>query len=257
MIGTAFPLSAFSDNYIWVLHDDDKHRVSVIDPGDANVVERFLEQEELELTSILVTHHHADHVGGIRQLVQAHPVPVYGPAKERIPELTYPLSEGDKVHLEAQGLELEVLEIPGHTAGHIAYAGEQMLFCGDTLFYGGCGRLFEGTPEQMYASLCRLAELDNKTEVYCAHEYTQKNLRFAAIVEPENTAVRERYTETRNRRANSEIALPSTIAIELETNPFLRTDLATVKRLAEDHVGHKLTSAVEVFAAVRAWKDRF
>lgn len=252
-----FPLRAFRDNYIWLLYDQNKRYVCVIDPGDAAPVLRFLEQEKLELTAILATHHHADHVGGISKLVQEHPVPVYGPAKESIPELTHPLHEGDKVSLEAQDLEFEVLDIPGHTAGHIAYVGQQMLFCGDTLFAGGCGRIFEGTPEQMYASLCKLSDLDNKTRVYCAHEYTQDNLRFAVTVEPDNTAVWDRYTHIRTMRANDEITLPSTIGIELETNPFLRPDIATVKRLAERHTGRTLTSMVEVFAAVRAWKDSF
>ena len=255
MIDPAFPLRAFRDNYIWVLHDPQKRRVCVIDPGDADPVLRFLQQEDLELTAILATHHHADHVGGIARLVREHPVPVYGPAKEQIPELTHPLSEGDKVRLEAQGLELEVLEVPGHTAGHIAYVGHGMLFCGDTLFAAGCGRIFEGTTEQMYDSLCRLADFDNKTRVYCAHEYTEKNLRFATTVEPDNMAVWERYTQIRTMRGNDEITIPSTIGIELETNPFLRPDIATVKRLAEQHSGRQLNSRLETFAAVRAWKD--
>lgn len=257
MTDPAFPLRAFRDNYIWALHDAQKRRVCVIDPGDAEPVLRFLKDEDLELTAILATHHHADHVGGITRLVREHSVPVYGPAKESIPELTHPLREGDKVPLEAQGLELEVLEVPGHTAGHIAYTGHGMLFCGDTLFAAGCGRIFEGTAEQMYASLCKLAELDNQTRVYCAHEYTEKNLRFATTVEPDNMAVWERYTHIRTMRGNDEITLPSTIGIELETNPFLRPDIATVKRLAEQHTGRQLTSRLETFAAVRAWKDTF
>ncbi|MDN5849350.1 MAG: hydroxyacylglutathione hydrolase [Nitrococcus sp.] len=257
IVDPVFPLRAFTDNYIWLLHDAQKRRACVVDPGDADPVLRFLEQEQLELTGILATHHHADHVGGIARLVKEQPVPVYGPAKEPIPELTHPLGEGDTVRLEALDLEFEVWEIPGHTAGHIAYIGQQMLFCGDTLFSAGCGRLFEGTPAQMYASLCRLTDLNNKTRVYCAHEYTENNLRFAVTIEPDNTAVRERYTEIRTMRANDLITLPSTIGIEVETNPFLRTDIATVKRLAERHAGHELTSAVETFAAVRAWKDTF
>lgn len=257
MVDPVFPLRAFRDNYIWVLHDVQKRRVCVVDPGDADPVLRFLDREQLELTGILATHHHADHVGGITRLVKEYPVPVYGPAKERIPELTHPLSEGAHVRLEAQNLEFEVWEVPGHTAGHIAYVGQHMLFCGDTLFAAGCGRIFEGTAEQMYTSLCRLTELDNRTRVYCAHEYTKDNLRFAVTVEPDSTSVKERYTHIRTMRANDEITLPSTIGIELETNPFLRTDIATVKRLAERHVGHELTSAVETFAAVRAWKDIF
>lgn len=257
MIDPAFPLRALRDNYIWVLHDTQKQRVCVVDPGDADPVRRFLKQEKLELTAILATHHHADHVGGITQLLKEHPVPVYGPAKERIPGLTHPLGEGDKVCLEAQNLEFEVWEVPGHTAGHIAYVGQQMLFCGDTLFAAGCGRLFEGTVEQMYASLCRFAELDNRTRVYCAHEYTQDNLRFAVMVEPDSTSLKERYTHVRTMRGNDEITLPSTIGIELETNPFLRTDIATVRRLAGRHIGHELTSDVETFATLRAWKDSF
>lgn len=257
MIDPAFPLRAFRDNYIWALHDAQKRRVCVIDPGDADPVLRFLEEEDLELTAILATHHHADHVGGISRLLKEHSVPVYGPAKERIPELTHPLSEGDKVSLEAQELELEVLDVPGHTAGHIAYAGHGMLFSGDTMFAAGCGRIFEGTAEQMYASLCKLAEFDSKTRLYCAHEYTEKNLRFATTVESDNMAVWERYTHVRTMRGNGEVTLPSTIGIELETNPFLRPDIVTVKRSAEQHSRRQLSSRLETFAAVRAWKDTF
>ena len=248
------PIPAFEDNYLWLLHGDGNEAV-VVDPGDARPVLGTLDERSLALGAILVTHHHADHVGGILPLLERYPVPVYGPARESIPGITIPLGEGDQVSL--CGMRLEVLEVPGHTAGHIAYRGEGLLFCGDTLFSGGCGRLFEGTPEQMHQSLQRLAALDPATLVCCAHEYTEANLRFALAVEPDNPALQQRYREVGQLRSEGLPSLPSTIAIELQTNPFLRTHVPAVRSAAENHAGRRLTDEVEVFAVLRAWKDRF
>jgi len=252
------PLKAFSDNYIWMIHAPrDPRRVVVVDPGEAGPVELALRQRGVELGAILITHHHADHVGGVERLVAGRPVPVFGPARESIPGNPKMLSQGDIVELESLGLRFEVLDIPGHTAGHIAYVGHGALFCGDTLFSAGCGRLFEGTAEQMTDSLAKLARLDPAILVYCGHEYTLSNLRFAAAVEPNNRAVAEHRSVCEERRAQDKPTVPSTIALEHSVNPFLRCTAETVKQAAEAHTGRKLDSTVEIFAAVRGWKDNF
>lgn len=248
------PVRAFSDNYIWVIRGDSR-RVAVVDPGDAAPVLEYLQSEDLSLAAILITHHHPDHVGGVPRLLEHAQVPVFGPAGERIPGLTHPLSEGDEAAVEDLGLRFDVLDIPGHTAGHIAYVGHGMVFSGDTLFAAGCGKLFEGTPEQMHASLGKLAALPGDTRVYCGHEYTQANLRFASQVEPDSPAIRERLEQVNAQRARDEVTLPSTIEQELSTNVFLRSEHDSVKRSAESHTGKRLDSPVAVFAAVRAWKD--
>lgn len=248
-------IPAFNDNYIWLLHDADRRRAVAVDPGTAAPVKEQLAALGMELTAILITHHHGDHVGGVKDLLELADVPVYGPAHESIPGLTHPLREGDSVTLESIGRSFQVLDIPGHTAGHIGYHADDMLFCGDTLFAGGCGRLFEGTPEQMLRSLTKLAALPEATRVYCAHEYTEANLRFAVKVEPENVQLRERLRTVEALRSQGRITVPSTIGEELSTNPFLRSDVESVIESAEGRAGDKLSSPVEVFAAVRAWKD--
>lgn len=250
-----FALKAFSDNYIWMLHDTGRRRAVAVDPGDADPVIAALEAEDLALEGILATHHHGDHVGGVARLVATYRVPVFGPATECIPHRTQALREGDRVALDALGLTFDVIDIPGHTAGHIAFFGHGMLFCGDTLFAGGCGRLFEGTPEQMHRSLAKLAALPAETRVYCGHEYTLANLTFAQRVEPGNERLRQRLETVRAQRRDDRITLPATIGLERETNPFLRSEVETVKQQAESHSGRTLSSPVAVFAAVRAWKD--
>ena len=252
-------IPAFTDNYIWIIRRGNE--AAVVDPGDAAPVLAWLEREGVTPTAILTTHHHADHVGGNPALLARFPMPVYGPAGEDIPGRVHALAEGDEIDVPGIGVRLRVLDVPGHTAGHIAYAGDvdgPVLFCGDTLFAGGCGRLFEGTAAQMWNSLDKLAALDPATRVYCAHEYTIANLDFARVVEPANTALAERIATERAKRADALPTVPSTIAVERATNPFLRAREATVRGAAEQHVGSRLAQPpVAVFAAVRAWKDGF
>lgn len=251
------PIPAFTDNYLWMLHDG--HQALVVDPGDAAPVMQVLQDQHLQLQAILVTHHHADHVGGVSALRHATGATVYGPAAEDIPQPAQPLGSADRVH--ALGLDFEVLDVPGHTAGHIAYYaadvdGGPLLFCGDTLFSGGCGRLFEGTPAQMLASLDRLAALPGNTRVCCAHEYTLGNLRFARAVEPDNTALARYSTECEARRARQLPTLPSTMAIEGEINPFLRSRQPAVTA-AVQRFDDTARDEVAVFAALREWKNQF
>jgi hydroxyacylglutathione hydrolase len=257
---TALP--AFSDNYIWLLHDG--RNALVVDPGDAQPVLRLLKQSGLHLDAILVTHHHPDHVGGVDTLREATGARVWGPARERIPEPVQRVQDGDAV--TELGLAFKVLDVPGHTAGHIAYYCEAvdcegvgtapLLFCGDTLFSGGCGRLFEGTPAQMLASLDALAALPGNTRVCCTHEYTLANLKFARAVEPANAALQAYSQWCEAQRANNRPTLPSNIAQERQVNPFLRTREPTVvaqaaARAADAH------DEVAVFAAIREWKNNF
>ncbi|MBI4985300.1 MAG: hydroxyacylglutathione hydrolase [Rhodocyclales bacterium] len=250
-----FPIPAFADNYIWALRESGG-AVAVVDPGDAAPVLDCLAQTRSRLCAILVTHHHPDHVGGIADLIARYPVPVYGPAIEAIAGVDRPLADGDSVVLADLGIEFEVLSVPGHTRGHIAYYRRGMLFCGDTLFGAGCGRLFEGTPAQMHASLARIAALPRDTALYCAHEYTQTNLRFAIAVEPDNADIRRRSEDTASLRARGEASVPSTLALELATNPFLRSEAATVAAAAQARLGRPAADPVEVFAAIREWRNR-
>jgi hydroxyacylglutathione hydrolase len=229
--------------------------VVIVDPGEAPPVLRTLDKRGLTVTAILLTHHHGDHVGGVDEILRKYSAPVYGPARESISTVDHPVRGGDRVPLAGLGLELEVVDVPGHTAGHIAFIGAGFALVGDTLFAGGCGRIFEGTPEQMYASLSRLAALPPETAIYCAHEYTATNMRFAAEVEIENTAIEERLAEVRATRAKGRPTVPSTLAEELGTNPFLRCDEPAVVEAAEARVGRPLKGDSDVFAVVRRWKD--
>lgn len=246
---------AFDDNYIWLPGLPGSRRVAIVDPGDAEPVLACLSAHGLEPAAILVTHHHGDHTGGICDLTARYDIPVYGPARERIPGMTHPVGDGERLELEALGLEFEVMETPGHTRGHVCYYGHGILFCGDTLFTAGCGRLFEGTPQQMHASLSRIAALPEATLVYCAHEYTAANLRFAKVVEPDNPDILARIDEVARRRARHEATVPAPLLQELKTNPFLRCAMAEVVSAAESFAGHTLPDGASVFAAVRHWKD--
>lgn len=260
-------LPAFTDNYIWLLHTtgSELQRAVVVDPGDADVVLQALSRLNLQLDTILVTHHHADHTGGVAQLRGATGAAVFGPARETMPEPIRRLDGGDAV--QALGLQFDVIDVPGHTAGHIAYycakptskpddPAAPILFCGDTLFSGGCGRLFEGTPAQMLASLGQLAALPSNSRVCCTHEYTLANLRFARAVEPGNAQLAQYQADCVALRARGDITLPSTLARELQINPFLRSTQPEVVRAAQQF-DPTATDTLGVFTAIRQWKNQF
>ena len=253
------PLPALSDNYIWIIRQG--RDAAVVDPGEAGPVQAALAAGGLQLRAILLTHHHGDHVGGVQELVAQTGATVYGPAGETLPHCDVRLAEGDTVRLPALDLDVTVLDVPGHTAGHIAYAGravgQDVLFCGDTLFAAGCGRLFEGTPAQMFDSLGKFASLPESTLVCCAHEYTLANLRWALAVDPDNrplAAWQARAVELRDRGLPT---LPTSLALERDTNPFLRTAQHAVAQAASRFAGRALPGEVDVFAALRAWKNEF
>jgi hydroxyacylglutathione hydrolase len=250
------PIPAFTDNYIWMMTSPDVYLASVVDPGDAAPVLSVLKANNLRLENILITHHHPDHTGGIEELLHHYPnCNVYGPANENIPAKTQALVEGDRV--DVNGQRFEVIDIPGHTAGHIGYYADEVLFCGDTLFSGGCGRLFEGTPAQMCQSLAKLAALPDSTQVYCTHEYTLANLKFAIAVEPENQKLQQCQQRASILRSKNNPTLPTSIGLEKLINPFLRTQEKSVVAAAESYVGNTIEEQIEVFAAIRRWKDNF
>lgn len=252
---TIVPLRAFKDNYIWALRAGDA--AVVVDPGDSAPVERWLTEERVQLAAILVTHHHPDHVGGVAALKRTHRVPVFGPAGGHIRGIDKALGEGDSVTPAPGFPAFEVLEVPGHTLDHIAYYAYNMLFCGDTLFSAGCGRLFEGTAEQLHDSLSRFTELPAATRIYAAHEYTLANLRFACAVLPQDVKLEQALANTLKIRENDGVTLPSTVAKERKINVFLRTGESAVKAAAQAHSGRVLDSEAAVFAALRQWKDEF
>lgn len=251
------PIPAFTDNYFWLLARDGQ--AAVVDPGDDAPVRKALDERGLALAAILITHHHYDHIGGLAKLKSAFDVPVYGPAGEakQIRGLTQLLKEGDRVTLPEFDVSFEIWEVPGHTLGHIAYVADGFVLCGDTLFSAGCGRLFEGTPEQMHRSLSRLAALPEGTRVYCTHEYTLANLAFASAVEPESRVLADEIARVRELRARDEPSLPSTIGRERRINPFLRAGEPAVAASATRHRGAALASTLEVFTELRKWKDGF
>lgn len=251
-----FPIPAFTDNYIWCIENGQD--CWVVDPGESEPVLSFCSVNNLALKGILVTHHHWDHTNGIETLLHKYPdIPVLGPAYGNIKHLTEKLKEGDRAYLREFDLSLEVIEVPGHTLDHIAYFGDNLLFCGDTLFSAGCGRLFEGSPEQMHHSLNKLMQLPGETVVYCTHEYTLANVQFALQVEPHNTALTDYANWAREKRSQGLPTLPSNIEQQKAINPFLRAQQDEIKHNAEGYLGKTLSDEVQVFAAIRQWKDNF
>ena len=258
-MATIIPVPAFSDNYVWIVREGTL--AIVVDPGDATPVLEYLDREGASISAIFATHHHRDHVGGVAALAERFGAPVFGPARESIPAITRGVCEDDRVEVRGVDEPFRVLDIPGHTSGHIAFVGrvdgEPVVFCGDTLFAAGCGKLFEGTAEQMWSSLGKLAALAPDTQVFCGHEYTLANLRFAAAVEPDNTAISQRVQREQAKRDRGLPTVPSTIGDELATNPFLRAPQPPVRAAAQAHAGRELTDDVAVFATLRAWKNGF
>lgn len=253
------PISAFQDNYIWLIIHPGSKECIVVDPGDASPVVAALQENELKLQAILVTHHHWDHCGGVTALKKEFSAPVLGPRSSqiKIKDMDAMLAEGDNTSLFNLFCKLQILEIPGHTLDHIAYYGEDMLFCGDTLFSAGCGKLFEGTAEQMYHSLQRIYVLPEQTKIFCGHEYTVSNLKFAATVEPSNSKITEHLQLCLDLRRKNKATLPSTLQKEKDINPFLRCTVPAVKEAAERRIDRRLTTPVEVFTVLRNWKNEF
>jgi hydroxyacylglutathione hydrolase len=252
---TVNPVLALKDNYIWLIIQSSTAQCLIVDPGEAKPVLATLTALSLQPVAILLTHHHADHTAGVTDLLKKYPVPVLGSVTEAIPTVTYPLL--GKEHIQIGFAECQVIPIPGHTHGHMAYYTQGALFCGDTLFTGGCGRVFEGTMAEMYTSLQRLAALPLATKIYCGHEYTAANLDFAAQVEPENIALQQRIRQTQDLRAHALPTVPSTLAVEKATNPFLRCEEISVKQAAEKYGRRSLNKAEEVFTVLREWKNDY
>ena len=257
------PVRAFADNYIWLIASPrHPNRVVAVDPGDAAPVIAELQRRGASLAAILLTHHHVDHIGGVPVLSSLGPVEVIGPDDPRIPHRTRTVRDGERCDLSDLGLSFDILSVPGHTLSHIAFWGHGALFCGDTLFSAGCGRMFEGTPPQMNSSLNRLRALPPDTRMFCGHEYTQANLRFALTVEPTNSAALQ-YSEAIERMRAADApgmespTLPSPLSLEIRVNPFLRCDQPTVHTAAERHSGETLAEPADVFRVLRAWKDQF
>ena len=246
-------IPAFNDNYIWLIENSDQH-CAVVDPGDAAPVIRYLEQHNLTLDAILITHHHNDHIGGVPELVRQFPhIDVVGPANEPVPTLTHAVEAGEQIELF--GEIFLVLGLEGHTKGHIGYVGDGKLFCGDVLFSAGCGRVFEGTMSQMHTSLNKLVALAEETKVYCAHEYTASNVAFALAVEPDNPLLHQYRDEVNRLRAQNKPTLPTTIGKEKHINPFLRIDQPSVIRSVANRTSN--TDSLAIFTALREWKNEF
>lgn len=262
------PIPAFSDNYIWMLQQDQAPGIVLVDPGDERKIIDYLETESLYPVAILITHQHYDHTGGIRKLVEKFPqVKIFCSGNKvseiplsidlPIPEyITHVVADGDSIEINELGIRFEVIAIPGHTLDHLAYFGEGALFCGDTIFGCGCGRLFSGTAEQLTASMEKLSVLPAGTRVYPAHEYTIDNIGFAKWVEPDNQDIVQRDNDDMAKQEKGIPTLPSTLAIELKTNPFMRYKIAEVKQAAEKYAGHALNTDADILAAIRQWKDR-
>jgi len=257
-------IKAFTDNYIWAITN--KEVATLVDPGDANVCIEFLEKNQLTLSTILITHHHIDHIGGIDKLLaysqeKQWPLTIYGPANENIPHCDVKLIENDSVVLADLDITFQIIDLPGHTAGHIAYFANgdftPMLFSGDTLFSGGCGRLFEGSPKQMLNSLIKLADLAENTQVYCTHEYTQANLAFALTVEPSNQELVNYHHRVNALRAKNQATIPTSIQLEKQINPFLRCHKQSIQASAQQFATNTQVTTLDTFTTIRRWKDQF
>lgn len=246
---------AFKDNYIWLIIND-RQEVWAVDVGDATPVIEFLKQSQLILRGILLTHHHWDHCQGVSALLEKFSVPVYGGVTENIATVTSPVRDEETIPLDPN-IQFKVLAIPGHTLGHVAYYGNGIIFSGDTLFTAGCGRIFEGTPECMYQSLQKMAALPAETQIYCGHEYTLSNLKFAEVVCPHNVEVKNRLQKTIHSRQQNLPTVPASLQEEKNTNPFLRCHTDEVQKAVSDYTGKILTDPIEVFAALRIWKNNF
>ena len=248
-------LRAFADNYIWALRANG--HVVVVDPGDAGPVITHLEQSGDKLGAVLITHHHHDHAGGLLELIERFAVPAYGPAVEQIPGVTHQVRGGESIVVPGINTSFDILDVGGHTRGHVAYYHSKHLFCGDALFVLGCGRLFEGTAQQMADSLQRMASLPRDTKTYCAHEYTHINLPFALSVEPNNPILQERALRLKSNIDAGIPTVPALMGEELDCNPFLRCTVPEVMASARNFRGNELHNPVEVFAALRAWRNDF
>ncbi|WP_417550845.1 hydroxyacylglutathione hydrolase [Methylophaga sp.] len=250
-------VKAFSDNYIWLIQSAQNQDVLIVDPGDAGPVINFVEKNDLQPAAILVTHHHADHIGGIRRLDDLYDLPVFGPQREHIKTVDTPLYAQADQSLHPSFPHFKIMDTPGHTPGHISYLIEDNLFCGDTIFAGGCGRLLGGTAEQLFDSLLKIKQLNDNTKLYCAHEYTLANLQFAIAVDPKNPALVKRLANTEALREQNNATVPSLLHEEKQTNPFLRCDAIEIKKAAEAYAGQPLDTPLAVFKVLRAWKDDF
>lgn len=251
-------IPAFKDNYIWALYSLEGHEIIIVDPGDASPVLRYLQANQLSLHAILITHHHFDHSGGIEKLQKQFPhVTIYGPKNEFVAGVTHPQEEGDHIHFPGFNLTLHILDIPGHTKGHIAYYNNQLLFCGDTLFSCGCGKIFEGTPAQMWHSLEKLKQLPGSTMMYCGHEYTKANIAFAQTVDPANPFLSQRLAEVLKCEAESTPTLPVSLQSEFQNNPFLRTNIKEIIQAVQKHWHFEDFDPVIIFSHLREWKNKF
>lgn len=248
-------IPALKDNYIWLMHSEDAKSTYIVDPGEAEPVLEKLDLLKFSLDGILITHHHPDHTGGIDELLKHYSVPVFG--TPRIKQVTNIVCDKDILFLS--GHEFEVISIPGHTRDHVAYhsAQDSILFSGDTLFSSGCGKLFEGTPQQMHTSLSALSSLPPSTKIYCGHEYTENNTSFAMNVDPKNKSLQKYAEKVRILRMQNKPSLPSTIGLELEINPFLRADNKNIQEAAKSYTNKSHLDVNQTFAAIRKWKDSY
>lgn len=253
-----FGIPSLADNYIWAIHGQNNGHIVVVDPGEAAPVLSYLKEQNLILDAILITHHHNDHTGGVLALRSHFPhIPVYGSLKDKVPGITHFIQDGDTITFTNQNLTLQVLDLPGHTHGHIAYYNKELLFCGDVLFSVGCGKIFEGTAEQMYRSLNKLKQFAPTTQIFSAHEYTFNNIKFAQMVDPENQALEKRFQQVISLRKQNLPTLPVSLASELQTNPFLRCEELAILDAVQNYWDKQLNDPLAVFEHLRRWKDQF